>query len=106
MSRGTPRAPATGDALIGIWQLLRCDSPLEIEPGTRMHFTAPDQLEYIIPAADGALRVSLRWRVESGVLHTAHEDGSNAVRVPIELRPEGILMCDFGGPRALFVQVV
>lgn len=106
MSHGTSRAPATGDALLGVWQLLRCDAPLEIEPGTRMHFASPDRLEYVIPTAEGALRVALRWRIEAGVLHTAHEDGSNPVRVTVELRPEGILMCDFGGPRALFVQVV
>ena len=37
--------------LIGTWQLLRCEAPLEIQPGTRMQFAADESLEYAIPTA-------------------------------------------------------
>ncbi|HYW49313.1 MAG TPA: hypothetical protein VE861_01835 [Gemmatimonadaceae bacterium] len=104
MSESTTRVIASGDALLGSWQLLRFDAPLEIQPGTRMHFALPERLEYTIPTADGALYVSLRWRVEDGQLHTMHEDGTNPVQVAVWMGLADILTFDFGGPRALFVR--
>lgn len=104
MSEASPRAIASGDALLGTWQLLRCDAPLEIQPGTRMRFASQEQLEYTIPTAEGAMRVTLRWRVADGQLHTVHEDGTNPVQVAVWMGLADILTFDFGGPRALFVR--
>ncbi len=98
-ARDTPTA-----WLLGGWQLLRCEAPLEIQSGTRMHFSANDDLEYAIPAGDRLLRVTLKWRIEGDILHTAHDDGSNPVQVAIALGDADVLTCDFGGPRAWFVR--
>ena len=90
--------------LVGVWQLLRCESPLEIQPGTAMHFLADNDLEYAIPAGEQLLRVTLKWHVEGGILHTAHDDGSNPVQVAIAHGDADVLTFDFGGPRAWFVR--
>jgi hypothetical protein len=94
----------SADWLIGSWQLLRCDAPLEILPGTRMHFATDKQLEYAIPAEGRLMRVTLRWRVDGAVLHTEHFDGSNPVDVGIARGEADVLTFDFGGPRAWFVR--
>ena len=94
----------TVDALLGTWQLVRCEAPLEMQPGTQMCFDVENQLTYLIPTADGALRVTLRWRLELATLHTMHEDGSNPVSVAASLGAAEVLAFDFGGPRAFFVR--
>ncbi len=100
-----PLTPHTSsDWLLGSWHLLRCDATLELEPGTRMHFGAETELEYVIPTANGPLRVELRWRVEDDVLHTRLADGSNPVEVGVSLSEADVLTFDFGGPRAWFVR--
>lgn len=104
MSDPTPGVPATDAQLLGVWQLLRCEAPLEIQPGTRMQFDADGQLHYAIPTADGLLRVTLRWQVRDGVLRTWHEDGSNPVAVPATLGQAEILSFNFDGRRAFFVR--
>jgi len=91
--------------LVGTWQLLRCESPLEIEPGTRMEFRADAQLAYVIPTATGPLLVTLRWHMQDDQLHTVHQDGSNPVQVRTALGDEDVLTFDFGGPRAWYVRV-
>ena len=93
-------------ALTGAWQLLRCDAPLEFQPGTRMEFADDGALHYTIPAPEGVLRVALRWHIDGGRLHTAHEDGSNAVVVGVARSDADVLTFDFGGPRAWFVRIV
>ena len=92
--------------VVGTWQLLRCEAPLEIEPETRMEFCNDAQLMYLIPTATGPLQVTLRWRVANGMLHTVHEDGSNPVQVRIALGDADVLTFDFGGPRAWYVRLV
>ena len=101
------RTPAAqlASRIVGTWQLLRCEAPLEIEPGTRMTFCNDAQLVYLIPTATGPLQVRLRWRVADGVLHTVHEDGSNPVQVHIALGDADVLSFDFGGPRAWYVRL-
>lgn len=94
----------TPDALVGTWQLLRCETPVEIQPGTLMQFGADGALDYVIPTGDGVLRVTLRWRLEQGTLHTMHEDGSNPVAVSASIGEADVLAFDFGGPRAFFVR--
>ena len=93
------------DHLLGQWQLLRCETPLEIEPGTRMRFSADGMLEYAIPTAQGDLQLTLRWRLHVATLHTEHLDGSNPVTVSATLGAGEVLTFDFGGPRAWFVRV-
>jgi hypothetical protein len=90
--------------LLGRWQLLRCESPLEIQPGTRMEFRDDSHVAYMIPAAGRDLHIALRWQLEADVLHTAHEDGSNPVRVRVAHGDGDILRFDFGGSRAWFVR--
>jgi len=92
--------------IVGAWQFLRCESPLEIEPGTRMEFDTAARLVYVIPTATGPLQVTLGWRVEDGLLHTVHQDGSNPVQVRTDLGAEDVLTFDFGGPRAWYVRLV
>jgi hypothetical protein len=92
------------ERLIGTWLFLRCEPPLEMEPGTRMRFASHEALEYLIPTATGPLSVTLRWRVTDGALYTEHTDGSNAVTAGIAIDDTGVLSCDFGGPRAWFVR--
>ena len=92
--------------LLGVWHVLRCEPPVEIQLGTRMQFSANDDLEYAIPAGDGLLRVTLKWRVDGGILHTAHADGSNPVQVAIAHGEADVLTFDFGGPRAWFVRML
>ncbi len=94
----------TTESLLGIWQLVRCVAPLEIQPGTQMHFAPDGSLTYLIPTADAALRISLRWRLDGGVLHTTHEDGTNPVAVPASLGPAEVLAFDFDGLRAFFLR--
>jgi len=94
--------PLSSQALIGTWVLLRSESPLEIQPGTQMHFADDGELTYVIPTADGALSVTLRWRLEAATLHTAHEDGSNPVAVGVAIGDAEVLVFDFGGPRSFF----
>ena len=89
-----------------MWRLLRCEPPLEIEPGTAMCFRPPDLLEYMIPAADTTLSLMLRWRITGNELRTEHPDGSNPMRVDVALTGEGVLTFDFGGPRAWFVRAI
>jgi hypothetical protein len=69
-----------------------------------MRFADHAELEYTIPTGDGTLRVALRWRLELGILHTVHADGSNPVAVPAEIGEADVLAFDFGGPRAFFVR--
>ena len=95
---------ATVEALIGSWRLLRCEAPLEIQPGTLMQFGAGGAIEYVVPTGDGVLRIALRWRLHEGTLHTMHEDGSNPVAVAVTLGEAEVLAFDFGGPRAFFVR--
>jgi hypothetical protein len=90
--------------ILGTWQLLRCEPPLDIEPGTRMQFDMPDRLTYSIPTANGPLHVVLHWSVNGRALHTVHPDGSNAVRVDVTHDEADVLTYDFGGPRAWFVR--
>ena len=90
--------------LIGTWQLLRCEAPLEIQPGTRMQFAADESLEYAIPTADQLLTVTMRWRLDGAVLHTMHEDGSNPVEVRVSLGDADVMAFDFDGARAWFVR--
>ncbi|MCC7053881.1 MAG: hypothetical protein IT355_11525 [Gemmatimonadaceae bacterium] len=92
------------DWILGTWQLLRCEPPLDIEPGTRMQFEHPHRLAYSIPTANGPLHVILRWAVHGSTLHTAHEDGSNPVQVAVTRGDADVLTYDFGGPRAWFVR--
>ena len=75
-----------------------------MQPGTQMLFGADGGLDYSIPTADGLLRVTLRWRLEHGMLHTMHDDGSNPVAVTATIGEAEILTFDFGGPRAFFVR--
>jgi hypothetical protein len=96
--------PLSTPTLIGIWVLLRSDAPLEFQPGTQMHFADGGILTYVIPTADGALSLTLRWRLEEGTLHTDHEDGSNPVAVAVTIGDGGVLVVDFGGPRAFFIR--
>lgn len=99
------QSPAgTGLALIGTWQLLRAEAPLELEPGTRMHFAPDATMEYQIPTATGPLRVDLRWRLERETLHTALADGGNPVQARVTIGEGDVLTVDFGGPRAWFVR--
>jgi hypothetical protein len=90
--------------LIGSWQVLRCDKPLEIQPGTRMHFGHGQRLDYAIPTVDRMVTVTLRWWLEGEMLHTEHQDGSNPVQVRVSLGEGDVLMFDFDGPRAWFVR--
>ena len=90
--------------LIGSWQVLRCDKPLEIQPGTRMHFGHGQRLDYAIPAVDRMVTVTLRWWLDGELLHTEHQDGSNPVQVRVTLGAADVLMFDFDGPRAWFVR--
>ncbi|MES3034267.1 MAG: hypothetical protein V4813_09745 [Gemmatimonadota bacterium] len=99
----TPDRSAS-EALVGTWRLLRCEAPLEIQPGTTMRFGADGTLDYVIPTGDGVLRVALRWRLDAGTLHTMHEDGSNPVTVAASIGEADVLAFDFGGPRAFFVR--
>lgn len=94
----------TASWLIGIWQLLRCEEPLEIGAGTRMHFGADQRLEYAIPTPEGVFRVTLRWSFADGLLRTVHDDGSNPVEVRASLGAGDLLTFDFAGPRAWFVR--
>lgn len=93
------------DWILGLWQLLRCDAALDLQPGTRMDFGADGRLVYTIPTADGPLRVVLIWRLTDGVLHTTLEDGSNPVQVGAQCADAEVLTLDFAGPRAWFVRV-
>jgi hypothetical protein len=105
----TPALPSPdeyGSWLIGTWELLRCEPPVEIQPGTRMMFLADHRLEYAIPAADATLSVTLHWSLSNGVLRTAHDDGSNAVEVAATHGAGDVLTFDFGGPRAWFVRAM
>ncbi len=90
--------------LPGPWQLLRHESPLELEPGTQMDFGPDGALEYRIPTATGPLRVALRWRLEGNTLHTMLADGGNPVQARVTMGQGDVLMVDFGGPRAWFVR--
>ncbi|MBC7843628.1 MAG: hypothetical protein H7099_15010 [Gemmatimonadaceae bacterium] len=94
----------TASWLIGTWQLLRCETPLEIQSGTRMHFAADERLDYAIPTPEGLFRVTMRWSLARGVLLTVHDDGSNPVEVGATLEAGDVLTFDFGGPRAWFVR--
>jgi len=96
--------PLSSQVLIGTWVLLRSEAPLEIQPGTQMHFADDGELTYVIPTADGALSVALRWRLEAATLYTAHEDGSNPVAVSVAIGDAEVLVFDFGGPRSFFVR--
>ena len=96
--------PLSRPTLIGAWVLLRSEEPLEFQPGTQMHFADDGMLTYVIPTADGALSLTLRWRLEEGTLHTDHEDGSNPVAVGVTISDGEVLVADFGGPRAFFVR--
>ena len=90
--------------LIGTWQLLRSEAPLEIEPGTRMRFAADESLEYSIPTADRLLTVALRWRLDGAILHTMHEDGTNPVEVRVSRGEADVMAFDFDGAHAWFVR--
>ncbi len=103
MTERTTPAHST-DWIVGTWQLLRNEAPLEFEPGTRMTFRADHSLDYAIPTGEGVLQVTLRWRVEDGVLFTSHEDGTNPVQAGISLGDADVLTVTFGGPRAWFVR--
>ena len=95
----------TTDAwLIGSWQLVRFEAPIEIQPGTRMRFGADSNLEYAIPTGDQTLSVILRWSLNGDVLRTVHADGSNPVDVRVSLTDAGVLTCDFDGARAWFAR--
>lgn len=91
--------------LEGTWQLLKCEAPLEIEPGTRMEFRPDHSLHYTIPTTYGPLVATLRWQVDGAVLSTELADGTNATRVGITLGDGETLVCAFGGPRAWYVRV-
>ncbi len=95
---------ASASWLPGTWTVLRCEAPLEIEPGTRMQFGADGQLEYAIPTGEGVIRVSLCWTLSGGVLRTTLDDGSNAIEVGASLGEGDVLVFDFDGPRAWFVR--
>jgi hypothetical protein len=92
------------ERLSGTWQLLRCEAPVEIQPGSQMQFAADGTLVYVIPTPSGAVHVPMRWRVGEGQLHTTLEDGSNAVSVGATISEAEVLVFDFGGPRAFFVR--
>lgn len=95
----------THDALVGAWRLLRCDAPLEIEPGTQMRFADDATLEYGIPTASGTLSITLQWRLDGATLITAFLDGSNQTSVAASIGAADVLTFDFGGPRAWYVRV-
>jgi hypothetical protein len=103
MSSGTSEA-VTPERLSGTWLFLRCEPPLEMEPGTRMRFASDALLQYMIPTATGPLTVALQWRVADGVLFTKHTDGTNPVTARVAIDDTGVLSYDFGGPRAWFVR--
>lgn len=97
----------TAESLLGDWQLLRCESPLEIQPGTRMEFRGGGALDYVIPVPQGMLRVPLRWQLTGGVLSTsARDEPSEPTRVGVSHGEAGVLVFDFGGPRAFYVRAV
>jgi hypothetical protein len=92
------------ERLFGTWLFLRCEPPLEMEPGTRMRFSPDEELQYLIPTASGPLAVTLQWRVADGILYTEHSDGSSPVTARVAIDDTGVLSYDFGGPRAWFVR--
>lgn len=94
----------TSARLFGTWQLLRAESPLELEPGTRMDFGPDGALEYLIPTANGPLRVALRWRLDRDLLRTTLADGGNPVQARVAIDAADVLTVDFGGKRAWFVR--
>ncbi len=103
MSRGSA-SHDTGAMLLGTWQLLRAESPLELEPGTRMEFGPDGALTYLIPTADGPLCVALRWHLDRDLLHTSLADGGNPVQARVAIGGAEVLTVDFGGKRAWFVR--
>jgi hypothetical protein len=106
MAAGCVMCPDNRTAwLIGTWQVLRSEAPLEIEPGTRMAFSDGGALQYTIPTAHGPVAANLRWHVVDAVLHTVLDDGTNATSVHIVHGDGDTLMCDFGGPRAWYIRV-
>lgn len=94
------------DWLLGRWQLIRAEVPLELQAGTRMHFSADHRLEYTIPTPEGALQIALVWRLDGAILRTQLEDGSNPVQADIRLDAGEVLTISFGGPRAWFVRAL
>ena len=102
---GTANREFAAPWLIGTWQLLRSEAPLELQPGTRMHFAADESLVYSIPTAERHLTVTLRWRLDGAILHTMHEDGSNPVAVRVSLGEADVMAFDFDGPHAWFIRV-
>jgi hypothetical protein len=92
------------DWLLGTWQLLHCDAPLEIAPGTRMQFDSAHRLTYIIPTGEGAMSVELHWRVAGQRLYTQFDDGSNPLDVGVTLGTGDVLVVDFNGAKARYVR--
>ena len=100
-----PKNDTTTDAwLIGTWHVMRSEAPIEIQPGTRMHFGADGNLEYAIPTGGQILSVVLRWNLDGEMLRSVHTDGSNPVAVRVSRGEADVLTFDFDGPRAWFVR--
>ncbi len=90
--------------ILGTWQLLRAEAPLELQAGTRMHFGADQRLEYTIPTPQGALQIALGWRLDGAVLRTQLDDGTNPVEADVGIDAADVMTIRFGGPRAWFVR--
>jgi hypothetical protein len=103
-SSTTPSTPSADAWLLGRWQLLRCEAPLEIQQGTRMHFRGDACVEYSIPAGGQTLQLELHWQFDGAILHTVHPDGTNPVSVRVTKGAADVLTFDFNGPRAWFVR--
>jgi hypothetical protein len=90
--------------LLGAWHLIRAESPLELQPGTRMNFGAGGQLEYAITVEGHTTRFALVYRVRGDVLRTENPASPHSAEVHVALGEGDILVLDFGGPRAWFAR--
>lgn len=89
--------------LLGRWRLLRAEPGLDLLPGAQMEFRGGGDLRYTLTVEGREAVFTLRYRVEAGVLYTAHEAGQKA-QVGLSLDVDKGLELDFAGRRAWFVR--
>ena len=90
--------------LLGAWRLLRAESALELQPGTRLDFRTGGQLLYTIEVGGQARTFVLVWRVVDDQLETANPVDGHAMTASVSIGEADVLVLDFTGPRAWFVR--
>src|SRR3954447_20127964 len=91
-----------GEALLGVWSLIRSEDPELSIPGSAQVFKPDGSLQYLVPAPDGYRGAQLTWRVEGEEIVTDQPSSARAERTRFAFEDLHTLRLERSGARSWY----